>query len=349
MGRDRRIRGHFTTLGLRAGCWIASPTNSALTDNLPYGENGEPPDVSGLVWTFDIIKERLSIDANFDAEINESDEPIKKIWGGVLDLTRSGITNREPIAINFEPAGLESGTLTLEAVAGGSKIKVWSSVTEGEEVALPVTWTLGTDTIPSTLYIEGKELSGSSPRDITLRLTYAASGQACQDEIALTVVTNSLTIFVDEAVAGEREAWQFPPLKYGHSFMRWNSSHTEVYQPLSAYVNDYEGWYPSGTVDPIHSVVDGYIAGSDTSHLAEHQVDHTWDLGAKKFFAGLRYVRTLSCSNAKFDLYNFNCTDVAIGAGAAAGVQVPAKIHKSTSFTGHCPGELGEDLREMHN
>jgi len=147
----------------------------------------------------------LDIDANGDGAItDDDDDPAETAKGGIVcanvdddndddikDMDQDSVTGEddlEPINVGFSSMSPpDSGTLKLEATSGGGRIKLWSSATKGTEVTLPKTWTVGTDTIPPTLYVEG--ISGSTAaRDVKLKLTFEDGTTMCEDEIALTVV-----------------------------------------------------------------------------------------------------------------------------------------------------------------
>lgn len=56
-----------------------------------------------------------------------------------------------------------TGTVTLSAPSGGTRIKVWTSATKGvgNEVSLPATYNTPAD-LPKTLYVEDAAASGQS-------------------------------------------------------------------------------------------------------------------------------------------------------------------------------------------
>lgn len=147
----------------------------------------------------------LDVDSDYDGAITDADDdPLELSAGGVVtanldddngnsvldrdDSSVSGENDLAPIQLGFQSqTPPSSGTLKLEATSGGSRIKLWQGSTKGTPVALPKTWNVGTDTIPTTLYLEG--VSGSAAaRDVKLKLTYENAGNKSEDEIALTVV-----------------------------------------------------------------------------------------------------------------------------------------------------------------
>ena len=80
-----------------------------------------------------------------------------------------------------------TGNVTLKAIAGGAKIKIWGSQTKGgTPITLPETYDTPSD-LPEELWVEGIEAS-SSVRDITLALEYTIGGHTFADNINMTVV-----------------------------------------------------------------------------------------------------------------------------------------------------------------
>ena len=88
-----------------------------------------------------------------------------------------------------------TGNVTLKAIAGGTKIKIWENQTKsGTPITLPETYATPSD-LPKYLWLEGFANS-TSVRDITLALEYTIGGTTFDDRIKLTVVK------VDVEVAG---------------------------------------------------------------------------------------------------------------------------------------------------
>ena len=106
------------------------------------------------------------------------------------DFDTDGYTDDDlvPISLSLQPTTGLSGTLRLRKVEGGrDRIKVWETTGKGTEVSLPKTWTVGTDTIPATLFIEGLK-EGQALRDIDLVLEYLQGGTVlCDDKVKATV------------------------------------------------------------------------------------------------------------------------------------------------------------------
>ena len=95
-----------------------------------------------------------------------------------LTLGRSPVVNR--------------GTVRMSG--GSGKIKVWTTSKKGTEVVLPKPWTLATETLPATVYLEGVAASGAE-RDIDLLLTWEEPERfACEDKVKATVVEIDLDI-----------------------------------------------------------------------------------------------------------------------------------------------------------
>ncbi|MGD9873004.1 MAG: hypothetical protein AB7T27_01920 [Kiritimatiellia bacterium] len=150
-----------------------------------------------------VVKTDLDVDADYDDDIDEGDDLLEVIDGGMLgvnldDDNANGIPDKddpgavageddlEAITLKLEPDALSSGTLTLEAISSGDKIRIWESAIRETEAVLPKTWVLGSDTVPATLYVEGIGASISA-RDVELRLIYSSGNTQCDDSIKLTV------------------------------------------------------------------------------------------------------------------------------------------------------------------
>jgi hypothetical protein len=132
-------------------------------------------------------------DIMLDKTVNDDDDDNNTIADKDDTGTVTDENDLEPINLNLEPSSLSDGSLTLSAVSGGTKIKVWESATKGTEVTLPKVWTIGTDTVPPTLYVEGIEASDAM-RDVELRLRYTSGDTEYDDNIRLTVVEADLDI-----------------------------------------------------------------------------------------------------------------------------------------------------------
>ncbi len=106
------------------------------------------------------------------------------------DFDADGYTDDDlvPISLSLQPTTGLSGTLRLRKVESGrDRIKVWETTGKATEVPLPKTWTVGTDTIPATLYVEGLK-EGQALRDIDLFLEFLQGGAVlCDDKVKVTV------------------------------------------------------------------------------------------------------------------------------------------------------------------
>ena len=117
-----------------------------------------------------------------DDDDNNNETPDKDEGGVVAgedDLVK--IILRKVVPTNIQ------GVVTLNAIAGGSKIKAWESATKGTLVTLPKTYATPTE-LPKELWVEGVETS-STARDITLALQYGGF----DDRIRATVVKVEIT------------------------------------------------------------------------------------------------------------------------------------------------------------
>ena len=135
-----------------------------------------------------IVNVDLDVDANYDGDIKEDDEPLEEDPGGLVCV---GTNNLTRIELKVEPAGLP-GKRVLSGVTG-DRIKLWENETRTTEVELPKTWRPD-ETIPPALYVEGITNS-AAPRDVELVLTYDENPEGennplfkASDKIRLTVV-----------------------------------------------------------------------------------------------------------------------------------------------------------------
>lgn len=116
-----------------------------------------------------------------DLDIDTVADPIEFTKGGYIGLGDNKLTE---LKLGFGPASVSTGNLTLDAIKGGEKVKVWADVGKTIPVNLPKTWIV--NAMPKTLYLEG--VHGSiEERDITLKLTYNSSIIECSDTIRVTV------------------------------------------------------------------------------------------------------------------------------------------------------------------
>ena len=162
---------------------VAAPGAAALTVSFTGTGVAEGYNCSTYVnirtWGVDI-----GVDADYDGDCDAQDDPLEETQGGLAAVGASALT---PLDIAFSTAGLSSGTLTLEALSGGDKIRVRTgNTTNSAAISLPKTWAAG-ETIPSRIWMQGLSHS-DTPRDVSLRLTGSLQGTTCEDIVSLTVV-----------------------------------------------------------------------------------------------------------------------------------------------------------------
>jgi hypothetical protein len=158
-----------------------------------------------------VIKVDLDIDVDDDGDKDDTDENTEDTApGGIVfvnwdDDNDNNICDNDPsespvtgenelvsIGLKIEPT-LNTGTATLEATAGGSRIKIWTTATKTGSITLPKSWNLATETLPDTLYVEAIEKSGSEG-DTKLKLKWEKDSVLCEDEITLTCVKINLAL-----------------------------------------------------------------------------------------------------------------------------------------------------------
>jgi len=166
----------------------------------------------------------INTDSNNDGQINEQDDPIEENssgryieWNGdndnsndTPDKDETGPVTGENDLVQVNLVHILSSEwngwrVILEASIGGSYIKVWTTSTKGTEITLPHTYVIGTDEIPSTVYVEGYEI-GEAMLDIVLKKP-AGQGEddKLKDKVKFTVRDTVPPIFTnilaDPAVA----------------------------------------------------------------------------------------------------------------------------------------------------
>lgn len=158
-----------------------------------------------ITKVFNVVGVDLDVDSDYDGDIDVVDDPREVSAGGLLFLNDDddngngmpdmketwpvyGENDLEEINLWLLPPELNTGTLILEAVLGGEKIKVWETASKEKPVNLPKTWQIDDETVlPKSLYVEGVKASSGS-HDVRLRLRYNHETIRTEDQIALTVV-----------------------------------------------------------------------------------------------------------------------------------------------------------------
>ncbi len=153
-----------------------------------------------------VCEVNLKIDADNNGAIEYADEdkelttPGKLIYVNHDDDNRNNIADRDEnraavtdendlqeIRLSYWWPIITGGKIILSSPTGGRRIRVWKSATKGvasDEVSLPKEWTIGTDSIPLRLYVEGDEYGVEQ-----LKLAYEINGaEVCKDEVLLSIV-----------------------------------------------------------------------------------------------------------------------------------------------------------------
>ena len=127
----------------------------------------------------------IDVDADYDGDIDTQDDPLEEMQGGLAAVGASTPTPVDLVAV--APEGQSSMSLTLSAVSGGDKIKIWTgSTTNSTMITLPKTWSAG-ETVPSRIWVQGLTHSDTS-HDVSLGLVGSLQGATCADTVSLTVV-----------------------------------------------------------------------------------------------------------------------------------------------------------------
>ena len=164
------------------GCGQPPPPNTKIRhESEDEGDDGgDGGDDEELVVEITANPNFVALNSDDDNANDEADKDETGTVAGEDDLV--------PVTITV-PDGLTEGILTL--TSGSSKIKVWEAATKG--LPSPMTWNLETDTVPSTLYVEGVETSIVSG-DANLTLSFDGDADIDPDSVNMTVVEVNLTI-----------------------------------------------------------------------------------------------------------------------------------------------------------
>jgi hypothetical protein len=161
-----------------------------LADPVPNQET-QPPLVN-----LDIYR----LDGTRILEDTEEDPGIAFLWNADNDDGGTALDKDMPDNAEYQyeddlhkitltiDASLTTGTIKLEMIGHGAaygSVKVWTNATKKTAVPLPKTWTLGQDTVPSELWVEGFEGS-QTLRDVELKLSHVQ--QNISDSVRITVV-----------------------------------------------------------------------------------------------------------------------------------------------------------------
>ncbi|MBX9788589.1 MAG: hypothetical protein K2Y37_06710, partial [Pirellulales bacterium] len=169
----------------------------------------------------------IDTDSNNDGQITEADDGIEDIapgsfvlandddddQNGVTDDSQPGpLTAENDLAEirlsldsqNYTPAQLAALRVSLEAVSGGNRIRLWSVSDKSGEVALGTQW--AANAFPNWLFVEGLETG-----DVVLDWVVRDSGEVLsRDTVALTVVRIDLDI-INQADAEIDESQEVTP------------------------------------------------------------------------------------------------------------------------------------------
>jgi hypothetical protein len=123
-----------------------------------------------------VVNLDFDVDANYDGNIDELDEPLEENPGGIVCVNTNNLT---PIKLTLEPVDLP-GNITLRATMGANSIRLWRNANRTGPVGLNEVWTQAT--MPPALYVEGINNS-TTPRDVELTLTYDENKQGANNPL----------------------------------------------------------------------------------------------------------------------------------------------------------------------
>jgi RHS repeat-associated protein len=148
----------------------------------------------------------LHTDSNNDKSIDDEDQPIEEDSPGrhvcrnidddnsnsTADKYETGTVTGEDdlvqVNLAYGPSsGINGHKITLQASSGGTKIKVWTTAEKGTEITLPKTYVIGTDAVPSTIWVEGVD-TGEAMLDAVIKKS--DDTVVMTDKVKFTVVAD---------------------------------------------------------------------------------------------------------------------------------------------------------------
>ena len=170
----------------------------------------------------------------------------------------------------------------------------------------------------------------------------------CFDNVPGADHKYTITLCVDQPAASSRSSWGYSsngssgssnggnPVDVGHSFVIL----TEVTPQKTITRN--VGFYPAGSVSPLEPTDVGQLNNNE-SHF--YDVALTVTVTSSQFFGAINFIN--GYAGRLYDLNNNNCTNFALGAMSAAGINILTATGSWPGGSGKDPGDLGEDIRAM--
>ncbi len=125
-------------------------------------------------------------DGTIDADDAGEDQYEEYAPGRIICVNGYGInTNTDylgEIKLALRPA-LTNGVLKLEAIEGGDRIKVWTTINKTAEITLPKTYDLSSTNSPSSFYVDGI-VTGK----VMVAWSYSYGNFACTDKVAMVII-----------------------------------------------------------------------------------------------------------------------------------------------------------------
>ena len=188
-------------------------------------------------------------------------------------------------------------------------------------------------------------LRGLSPGAVSFSASCSTADPSPAEVSATVVEIAKFIIYADQPGAGgDRDVVEGGDV--GHSFWKIVVADSSVVDAMPAalrpYANHTWGYYPSAAVNWYHWEEPG-VLNNDDAHGWNARM--TYYIDQSHLQAVLQYTKNLNDTPGAYNLSTNNCTDAAIQAAAAAGINVPDTQGSYLGiWTGSNPGDLGEDL-----
>lgn len=172
----------------------------------------------------------------------------------------------------------------------------------------------------------------------------------CFTNSAGSTNTYTVTICVDQPIAGSREPWALSgdgsvnsssgtnPINVGHTFLILTE--TTPTGTISRNV----GFYPTDAVKPAAPVSQGQLINNDDQ---PYDISLTVSMTNSQFYNILSFVSQGNNTGYSYDLNNNNCTSFALHALSAGSIILRSSVGSWAGGGGNNPGDLGEDIRAM--
>lgn len=281
--------------------------------------DGAPEHIAADYVRINAIEVELAADTDNDGTITGADDGAEGAFPGLvrwvnaddddgnntLDINDAGPVPGEQdlaeVELHVSPDSLE-GTLTLSTPLGAADIRLWEDETKTAQIVLPHTYTLGTDVVPGSVYVEGFDEGQAR-----LKLEYhdLSSTLIAEDEIYMTIISVDLdvdtnrNVVIDAADELGEDMWSGAAGAIGY----YNNDNDDL---LSG----------DPDIDSVNDAIDGLSDEEDLALLVIHRAQ------ISALPAGWRTVLSVPSHHDRLRVFDESGTAV-IGPGLADEYEIP--------------------------